>query len=581
MFLPATRRELDALGWDRPDVILVTGDAYIDSPHVGVAVVGKWLLHHGIRAAVLAQPAVDRPDDIARLGEPRLFWGVTAGCIDSLVANYTPTLKPRRQDDYTPGGVNVRPDRASIVYTNLIRRCFKNTRPIVLGGLEASLRRIAHYDYWTDDVRRSLLLDAKADWLAYGMAERTVVELARALRDGADPSGIPGLCRVAATAPAGFVALPSYEEAAADPVAFLRMAKALQAFADADAPGLVQRHGDRYLVQNPPPPVLTTEELDAIYDLDFERDVHPLHRAGGPVRALETIRQSITTHRGCFGQCRFCAIAVHQGPRVVFRSVASVVREAERIRARPGFNGILYDVGGPTANMYGATCAQGWACRDKRCTMPRVCANLRQGHAAQIELLRRVREVPGIRKVFVSSGIRHDLVVADREHGRRYVRELVRHHVSGQIKLAPEHAEPEVLALMGKPGPGALEAFKAMFDGACEEAGERYFMTYYLMAAHPGCTEEHMRRLRRFLGETLRHVPEQVQIFTPTPSTLSTAMYHAGTDLEGRPLFVEKDRARKQRQKDILRPAGGRRGGRMRGGTGWRGRPTSRPRGGV
>jgi len=576
MFLPATRRELDALGWDRPDVVLVTGDAYIDSPHVGVAVVGKWLLHHGFRAAVIAQPATDRPDDITRLGEPRLFWGVTAGCIDSMVANYTPTLKPRRQDNYTPGGVNVRPDRASIVYANLIRRFFKETRPIVLGGLEASLRRVAHYDYWTDDVRRSLLLDAKADWLAYGMAERTVVDLARALRDGADPSAIPGLCRVAAAPPAGFVELPAFEEAADDPKAFLRMAKALHA--DAGAPGLAQRHGDRFLVQNPPSPVPTTAELDAIYDLEFERDVHPIHRAGGPVRALETIRQSITTHRGCFGQCRFCAIAVHQGPRVVFRSVDSVVREAERIRDLPGFNGILYDVGGPTANMYGTGCAKGWACKERHCVMPRVCASLRFGHAAQLELLRRVREVPGIRKVFISSGIRHDLVVADREHGRRYVRELVRHHVSGQIKLAPEHTEPEVLAQMGKPGPGALTAFKEMFDSACEEAGERYFMTYYLMAAHPGCTEEHMRRLRRFLGETLRHVPEQIQIFTPTPSTLSTAMYHAGTDLEGRPLFVEKDRNRKQRQKDVIRSEDGeRQEDRNRGGAGGRG-PGRQPR---
>jgi uncharacterized radical SAM protein YgiQ len=555
MYLPTTRKELDDLGWERPDVILVTGDTYIDSPHVGVAVVGQWLLKHGFRTAILAQPSV-AGEDLARLGEPALFWGVTGGCIDSMVANYTPLKKRRNQDDYTPGGINVRPDRASIAYARLIRQRFGASKPVVLGGLEASLRRVAHYDYWDNTVRRSILIDARADLLAYGMAEQTVVELARALKEGTDWRSLKGICHILREAPEGFVALPSYGEVLGDRAAFRRMSALFFENLEPGSPGLVQKHGDRLVVQNPPRPPLTTEELDAVHEMDFERDVHPHYRTG-EVRALDTIGQSVTTHRGCFGQCSFCSISAHQGRQVVSRSAESVVREVERLRDRPGFNGIVADLGGPTANMYGAGCARGGTCRERRCLMPRVCPDLRFGHAAQMDLLERVRNLPGIDRVFVSSGIRHDLVVADREHGPRYVDQLVRHHISGRIRLAPEHSEAGVLALMGKPSPDALVKFKAMFDRSCREQGQRCFATYYIMAAHPGCRMEDMDRLRQFLAGELRNHPEQVQIFTPTPSSVSTALYHCETDLAGRPLFVEKDPGRKQMQKDRVKKRDG------------------------
>jgi uncharacterized radical SAM protein YgiQ len=552
MYLPTTAEEIRALGWDRPDVILVTGDAYIDSPHIGVAVIGKYLLKHGFRTAVIAQPSLEGGSDIGRLGEPRLFWGVTAGCIDSMVANYTPLKKFRNQDDYTPGGVNTRPDRATIAYTNLIRRYFKKTKPIVLGGIEASLRRIAHYDYWSDTVRRSILFDSKADIIAYGMAEVTAVELARALAEGGDWKHIKGICYISPTPVDDYTRLPSFDEVSADKQSFLEMTSLFHGKIDDADTGFVQKHGDRFLIHNPPRPLLTTRELDEICDLEFEYGVHPYYGAG-EVRALETIKQSITTHRGCFGGCSFCSIAVHQGRGVVSRSARSIVKEAERIARRPGFNGIIYDVGGPTANMYGATCEKGWRCSRKSCLMPGICPNLKFGHGEQLELLGELMKIPKVKKVFVSSGIRHDMVIADGEHGARYVDGLVKHHISGQIKLAPEHSVDEVLTLMNKPSIDSLIRFKAMFDEASRRAGFRRYLTYYIIAAHPGCTPEHMRALRVFMSAELKLIPEQVQIFTPTPSTLSTAMYHCGTDMSGREIFCEKGLKGMQRQKEVLK----------------------------
>ena len=321
---------------------------------------------------------------------------------------------------------------------------------------------------------------------------------------------------------------------------------------DNPAAGFVQQHGNRFLIHNPPQSPLSTEELDAIYALDFERDAHPYHKTG-EIRALKTIRQSLTTHRGCFGQCSFCAIAAHQGRRVVSRSTESVVDEVKRISRLPKFNGIIYDVGGPTANMYGARCMKGGIpCPDRDCLMPEPCENLRMGHDRQIALLDKLMAVPGIKNVFVSSGIRHDMVMADPKHGKRYVEQLVNHHVSGQIKLAPEHSDDEVLALMNKPSTQTLMRFKELFENTCRATKNRHFMTYYLMAAHPGCTLDHMMRLRNFLKGGLKHFPEQVQIFTPTPSTLSTAMYFCETDPEGHKIFCEKEMAAKERQKNIL-----------------------------
>lgn len=552
MFIPTTQNEIESLGWDKPDIILITGDAYIDSPHIGVAVIGKYLIKNGFKTAIIAQPLLSSNKDIARLGEPKLFWGVTAGCIDSMVANFTPTKKFRNQDDYTPGGINLRPNRAAMAYTNLIRQYFKNTKPVVLGGLEASLRRIAHYDYWDNAVRRSILFDSKADILAYGMAEKTIVELASSFKNGTDWKNIKGICYISPDNIENFISLPSFEDAAKDKKAFFTLSELFHKNLENLSAGFTQKHGERFLVHNPPQHPLTEKEIDGVYDMEFERDAHPYYKTG-EIRALETIKQSITTHRGCFGLCNFCAIAVHQGSRIISRSAQSIINEVNRIKKLPGFNGIIYDVGGATANMYGTTCVKEWKCSNRHCLMPQPCNNLKFGHKTQIKLLQTILNIPGIKKVFISSGIRYDMVIADKDCGRSYVEQLVSHHVSGQIKLAPEHYDNEVLTLMNKPSIKSLMKFKELFENICKEKDKRFFMTYYLMAAHPGCTNTHMQRLKSFLQGGLKILPEQIQIFTPTPSTNSTTMYYCETDMAGKKIFCEKDQNAKQKQKDILR----------------------------
>lgn len=561
MFLPTTRQEVDRLGWDRADIILVTGDSYIDSPFIGAAVIGKVLTHAGYRVAVIAQPDIHSGRDITRLGEPMLFWGVTAGSLDSLVANYTSLKKRRKTDDFTPGGFNDRrPDRATIVYTNLIKRFFKNTKPIVLGGIEASLRRIAHYDFWSDRIRSSILFDAKADYLLYGMADKSVIELAQALKAGDDVRGIGGLCYIAGElegTPAGYLKLPPYEIVAADKRAFTEMFHTFYRNNDAlTARGLYQKQGNRYLVQNPPAMPLTQEELDAVYTLDYERAQHPYYERQGKVRALETIRFSISTHRGCYGECNFCAIAMHEGRTVQWRSAESILAEVRQLTTYPDFNGYIADVGGPTANMYGFECEkklrQG-ACIDKCCMYPLVCPSLKADHRRQLELLRKIRDIPGVNKVFVASGIRHDLLLSDKKYGRQYLRELVEHHVSGQMKVAPEHTKAGVLSRMGKPGPASLIEFKALFDKLTTEAGKKQFLTYYFIAAHPGCRVDDMKKLKQFSSNMLQMNPEQVQIFLPAPSTYSSLMYYTERDpFTGKPVFVEKDPRNKDYQKSIL-----------------------------
>ncbi len=558
MFLPTTREEVLKLGWRDLDIILVTGDGYTDSPFDGATLIGKVLMNDGFRVGIIAQPDVDSGVDIGRLGEPALFWGVTGGSVDSMVANYTATKKFRNTDDFTPGGRNHRrPDRAVIVYTNLIRRYVKSTAPIVLGGIEASLRRIAHYDYWDNRVRRSVLFDAKADYLIYGMGEKTVTRLAEALKQGKDPRDIPGLCYRSKTAPAGFHRLPSFESAARDGAAFTDMFKAFTDNADPiGAVGLFQPHGDQGLVQTPPPLPLSTHELDRVYELNFERDLHPFYRRMGAVRALDTVRFSITSHRGCFGGCHFCAISAHQGRQVHWRSRDSILREVRHLASRPDFRGVIQDVGGPTANMYGIECdrkAKKGSCRDRQCLFPTVCPKLDTDHRSQIDLLEAIRSVPGVKSVFVASGIRYDLLMADSRSGADYLSNLTANHVSGQLKVAPEHASPSVLTLMGKPGIEALDRFKARFDAASRRCGKRQFLTYYLMAAHPGCRDSDMAALRRYAKSKLKLIPEQVQIFTPTPSTWSALMYHLKKDpFTGRPIYVESTRRGKERQKTEL-----------------------------
>ncbi|MBN2385025.1 YgiQ family radical SAM protein [bacterium] len=558
MFLPMSRAELDDLGWPGLDIILVSGDAYIDSPFIGVSLIGKVLLEAGYRVGMIAQPDISSGRDITRLGEPRLFWGVSSGCVDSLVANYTPTLKKRQRDDLTAGGLNVRrPDRAVIVYTNLIKHYFKNTVPIVLGGIEASLRRISHYDYWSDSIRRSVLFDAKADALVYGQGEATVVELADRLARGEDWRDLNGLCYAAEEPVKDYLALPDHEQVRTDTAAFISMFHLFYQNTDPlTARGLYQKQDGRYLIQNPPRSSMTSQELDRVHSLDYERAAHPLELEHGPLRALETIRFAIPTHRGCYGECNFCAISVHQGRTVVSRTIDSIVQEARYLTSLPGFKGTISDLSGPTANTYGFECSrklEHGACRHRRCLFPEICPELQVDHGNLTRLLQALRKVPGIKHVFVGSGLRYDLLLADVRNGDRFLRQLTRYHISGQLKVAPEHSQTKVTELMGKPGLEKLKDFRQKFERAVRQAGRRSFLTYYLMAAHPGCTEHDMNELARFCRRELKIKPEQVQIFTPTPSTYSSLMYWTGQDpFSGQRLFIERNKRNKEQQKRLI-----------------------------
>jgi uncharacterized radical SAM protein YgiQ len=558
MFIPTTRAEMSNLGWEQLDIILLTGDSYIDSPFMGVAIIGNVLLEAGYRVGIIAQPDYQAPADITRLGEPRLFWGVTAGSIDSMVANYTATGKPRRSDDYTPGGRNTRrPNRATLVYANLIRRYFKNTVPIVLGGVEASMRRIAHYDFWSDSIRRSVLFDAKADYLLYGMAEGSILELAAHLDKGQPPEQIPGLCYISHDIPEGYLEIPGYETVLDDKNAFIDMFHTFYRNQDpVSAQGLAQRHRDRYLIHNPPFPHLDQSALDRVYNLKYEREQHPYYAREGAVKALETIRFAIPTHRGCYGECAFCAIAVHEGRTVRWRSEESILEEARKLTRLPDFKGYILDLSGPTANMYGFECPrklQKGACPDRVCIYPDVCPSLPVDHSKQTELLKKIRQVPGIKKVFIGSGLRYDLILSDSEHGQAYLEELVGHHVSGQLKVAPEHSQPEVLARMRKPDRDKLLDFKQRFDSLNEDIRKNQFLSYYLIAAYPGCTLADMRALKGFASRELGVLPEQVQVFTPTPSTYASLMYYTEKDpFTGEKIFVEKNPAAKKSQKKVI-----------------------------
>ena len=561
MFIPTTPEEVRGRGWDALDIILVSGDTYTDKAYKGTALIGHWLIDRGFRVGIIAQPDVSIGDDISRLGQPELFWSVSAGCVDSMVANYTPTRKFRKEDDFTPGGVNDRrPDRATIAYTNLIKKHVKG-RPIFLAGIEASLRRVAHYDFWSDSVRRSVLFDSKADGIVYGMAELATLEVAYRMRDGEEWRDVRGVCCASSAVPEGFLEMPSFDECRDDRDSFMRAFRIFRENSDpVTARGLVQRHGDRYLVQNRPQRPLTTAELDSLYGSDFQDTVHPYYARDGKVRAMDTVRNSITTHRGCYGDCSFCAIAVHQGTTVVSRSEESIIAEAGRISSRPGFNGVIQDVGGPTANMYGIECRMKEAkgrCQDRRCLGSKPCPRLPIDHSRQMDLLRRISSIPGVRHVFVNSGIRYDMIVADRSHGQEYLDLITADHVSGQMKVAPEHVSDDVLRLMGKPGRRTLESFRDMFSESVARCGKDEYLTYYFMAAHPGCTEDDMRELSAYCRDILRIHPEQVQVFTPTPSSYSTAMYRTSKDIRGRDVKVERSIQKRQRQKEIVTGRGG------------------------
>jgi uncharacterized radical SAM protein YgiQ len=539
-FLPMSRHECDALGWDELDIVIVTGDAYVDHPAFGAALVGRALVDAGFRVGVIAQPDWHTDVDFEALGRPRLFFGVTAGNMDSMVNHYTAQRKIRSNDAYSPNGhTALRPDRATLAYCNALRRTFKGV-PIVIGGIEASLRRIPHYDYWSDKVRNSLLFDSKANMLIYGMAEKTIVVVARALRDGRmieSLSDVPGTV-VAVSQPEGPepALLPPWEDVR-EPEGFYAMSKAFHtSFRNTT---LYQPFAGRFLRHNPPPASESSKMLDRLYALPFARAPHPRYN-GTEIPAFVQIENSITTHRGCVGGCTFCALGYHQGKLIRSRSADSVVAEVRALAAQPGFGGTISDVGGPSANMYGMHCtaSRPKTCRRASCLFPEICAKLDASHEHLRTLLRRCREVDGVQHVFVASGVRFDLALRDED----YVRDLVLYHTGGRLKIAPEHVSPDVLRLMSKPDKSVYEAFFKMFRRiSCAEKMPHQVVPY-IMVGHPGTTMQDAVELVRHLHRHNLHL-EQIQEFTPTPMTISTCMYFTGVDFEtGAPIHVPKGR---------------------------------------
>ncbi len=558
-FLPTTRAEMDARGWKQCDVILVFGDAYIDSPFIGVAMVGRMLERMGYKVGMIGQPDIKSDIDIKRLGEPRLYWGISGGSVDSMVSNYTATKKFRNSDDYTPGGKNTkRPDRALSVYCNLIRRYFKNTVPLVLGGIEASLRRVSHYDYWSNKLKKPILFDSKADILIYGMGEIAIEQLTKAIAGGYDYRDIRGVCYIAKEPNHAYLQLPSHAQCLEDKEKYIDL---FDDFYDHNDPisarGLCQPVDTRFLIQNPPCDYLNEVEMDANSNLPFTRELHPYYAKDGKVKCLETIKFSIMTHHGCWGECNFCAIGVHQGRTIRTRSESNILAEAKDFNQYKDYKGIISDVGGPTANMYGYECNKKLklgTCDHQRCVdATHLCSSMKPDHSRNINLLRQVRQVEGVRKAFVASGVRYDLITEDKKYGYSYLKEMVKHHISGQMKVAPEHTEQHVLELMGKPGKQTLIDFKKLYDKLNKDMGKKQFLTYYLIAAHPGCTEKDMHSLKDFTTNELKMNPEQAQVFTPTPSTYSAVMYYTEMDPKTRKkIFVEKDTKRKEKQKAIV-----------------------------
>jgi uncharacterized radical SAM protein YgiQ len=558
-FLPTTAQELRQRSWDQTDVILVTGDAYVDHPSFGVALIGRWLEHLGYRVAILAQPDWRSVEPFRALGRPRLFWGITSGCIDSRLNDYASLGHRRKQDVYSPGGaVGLRPGRPLLVYAARAREAFSGV-PVVLGGLEASLRRLVHYDYIEDKLKRSVLVDAKADLLIHGMAEQAVAELARRLDAGRsihELTDIPGtayLARKGITAPENAVRLPSLSQQVDDTASFMTTHLKYQAQSRAGGRPVVQEQDPGVLVVLPPAEPMDTEQLDALYDLPFMRTWHPRYSSDGGIPALAPVQFSITTHRGCFGGCSFCSIGCHQGKRIRSRSLPSLLEEAERIRCHPQFRGTIEDVGGPSANMYRMTCAQAQTCSRPSCLFPSRCKHARFDHGPMLEMMEAfVRWAePGKGKkrtnVFVASGIRHDLALQSRD----YTDMLVRHFVGGHLKVAPEHYCPHVLDRMGKPHFEVFKQFETQFAEACRRAGKEAYLVPYFISAHPGCRPEDALKLTEYLVSRSWR-PRQVQDFVPSPLSVSTAMYVSGTDTAGRKIHVPTSRKEKRLQAALL-----------------------------
>ncbi len=546
MFLPSLGDKINY----KPDIIFITGDAYIDHPSFGVALLGKYLQSKGYKVVVIAQPDLTSDKDIGYFGEPRLFWAITSGAVDSMVANYTSLGKKRKKDDYTPGGINnKRPDRAVIKYSNLVRKYFKN-QTIVIGGIEASLRRLSHYDWWQDKVRRSILLDSKADYLIYGMAEITLENFTRYFeqKEFDKIKELRGVC-YKDKSPGNGLELPSYEEVSSNKKSFHKFYKIFYDNADwFTGKRLIQKTGKTYVVQNPPPVPLNTEQLDEVYSLSYERDVHPYYKRQGKIKAVDMIKFSISSHRGCYGDCNFCALTVHQGRYVTSRSEKSILNEVKTITKMKSFKGYISDIGGPTANMYNIECEKKFksgACKDRECLYPSVCPALKLNHNRYLSLLKKAGEIPGIKKIFVSSGIRYDMLVEDK-NAIKILSDLIKYHTSGQMKIAPESLSENVLNFMGKPGIKIFLKFKSLFEKV--KKSKSYFVCY-LIAAHPGATLEDDKRTGKLIKKYLHYSPEQVQVFTPTPLTWSTTMYYTEMDKEGKKIFVEKNLRKKKLHK--------------------------------
>ena len=552
-FLPMSLKEGEKLGIQQFDIIHVSGDAYVDHPSFGTALIGRVLWDAGFSVGVITQPDWKIDTDFTALGKPRLFFSISSGNVDSMVNNFTPNLKRRSDDAYSPGGIPRRPDRATIVYTNKVHGLFPGT-PIVIGGIEASLRRFAHYDYWQDRVRQALLADAPADLLVFGMGERQVTEIARRLAAGESIGSMRDIRGTAYTMeiaewrnrrPEGIVELPGFTEVSQDKTAYAR-AFAQHYYEQDPVRGkpVAQPHQKTVIIQNAPALPLTTEELDYIYELPFSRRAHTSYNS--PIPALEPVQFSVTSHRGCFGACSFCALTHHQGRIIQSRSIASIIREVTRMAKMPEFKGIVQDVGGPTANMYGLSCEQ-WetfgSCRNKHCTP--LCKTLRTSHRDQCALLEKLREIPGVKRVFIGSGIRYDLALAD---DAGYLRTICDNHVSGHLKVAPEHIAKKVTGIMNKPDRAVFDRFREQFDGLQRGKKSRQYLLPYFMSGHPGCTISDMIELALYIRDN-RLYTEQVQDFTPTPMSVSTCMYYTGLN----PFTLEPVHVPKGQEKKIQR----------------------------
>ncbi len=559
MFLPISKRDMKARGWDQCDFVYVIGDAYVDHPSFGHAIISRVLEHAGYKVGIIAQPDWRDPASIDILGRPRLGFLVMGGNMDSMVNHYSVFKHHRKTDAYTPGGVTgKRPDYATVVYCNLIRQTYKDV-PILIGGMEASLRRLAHYDYWSDKMKRSILLDSQADLLLYGMGERSIVEVADALNAGLS---VQDLCFIDGTVyrsrttdqVVDGITLPDWETVKADKAAYARSFYTQYVNTDPfTARPLIEPYGRDFVIQNPPQKPLTQEEMDLTYDLPYENNYHPSYEKAGGVPAIREIKFSLTSNRGCFGGCSFCAITFHQGRIIQTRSHDSILREAERMTKDPEFKGYIHDVGGPTANFRLPACEKQLTkgvCAGKQCLFPRPCRNLRADHSDYVELLRKLRALPGVKKVFIRSGIRFDYLLADKDD--TFFRELVKHHVSGQLRVAPEHVSDHVLDLMGKPRNAVYERFVEKYKSLCEKMHLDQYVVPYLMSSHPGSRLEDAVLLAEHVRD-MGYMPEQVQDFYPTPSTISTVMYYTGLDPRTmQPVYVARDPHEKAMQRALI-----------------------------